>query len=51
VPNEENTKDMARKAIKQFGKIDILINNAGIFASLGKKPFYEISSKEWDQGN
>ena len=49
VSNEESTKEMARKTIERFGKIDILINNAAIFASLGKKPFYEISSEEWDQ--
>jgi len=49
VSNEESTKEMARKTIERFGRIDILINNAAIFASLGKKPFYEISSEEWDQ--
>jgi len=49
VSNEESTKEMAQRTIERFGKIDILINNAAIFASLGKKPFYEISSEEWDQ--
>jgi NAD(P)-dependent dehydrogenase (short-subunit alcohol dehydrogenase family) len=49
VSNEESTKEMARKTIERFGRIDILINNAATFASLGKKPFYEISSEEWDQ--
>jgi NAD(P)-dependent dehydrogenase (short-subunit alcohol dehydrogenase family) len=49
VSDEESTTNMARKAIEHFGKIDILINNAGLFASLGKKPFYEISNEEWDQ--
>ncbi len=49
VSDEQSTKGMARKAIEHFGKIDILINNAGLFASFGKKPFYEISSEERDQ--
>jgi NAD(P)-dependent dehydrogenase (short-subunit alcohol dehydrogenase family) len=49
VSGEESTKEMARKAIERFGRIDILINNAGLFASLGKKPFYEISAEEWDE--
>lgn len=49
VSDEESTRNMARKAMEHFGKIDILINNAGIFASVGKKPFYEISSEEWDK--
>ena len=40
---------MVRTALQHFGRIDILINNAGVFAGLGKKPFFEISSKEWDE--
>jgi NAD(P)-dependent dehydrogenase (short-subunit alcohol dehydrogenase family) len=49
VSDEESTKEMARTALEHFGGIDILMNNAGIFASLGKKPFFEISSKEWEE--
>ena len=49
VSDEESTKAMARSATETFGRIDILINNAGLFASLGKKPFYEISGEEWDE--
>jgi NAD(P)-dependent dehydrogenase (short-subunit alcohol dehydrogenase family) len=49
VSKEESTKEMALKTIDRFGRIDILINNAGIFATLGKKPFYEIPGEEWDQ--
>jgi NAD(P)-dependent dehydrogenase (short-subunit alcohol dehydrogenase family) len=33
---------------KTFGGIHILVNNAGIFASLSLKPMTEIDSKEWD---
>jgi len=49
VSNEESVKAMAGAAIEQFGRIDILVNNAGLFTPLGKKPFYEISSAEWDR--
>lgn len=49
VSDEASTKEMARTAIEHFGRIDILINNAGVFATLGKKPFYEISTEEWDR--
>jgi len=49
VSEEESTKEMAYKTIERFGRIDILINNAANFASLGKKPFYEISEREWDE--
>jgi NAD(P)-dependent dehydrogenase (short-subunit alcohol dehydrogenase family) len=33
---------------KAFGGVQILVNNAGIFASLSLKPMSEIESKEWD---
>jgi NAD(P)-dependent dehydrogenase (short-subunit alcohol dehydrogenase family) len=49
VSEEESTQEMARKAIERFGRIDVLVNNAAVFADLGKKSFMEISSDEWDQ--
>jgi len=49
VHNEESTMEMASTAINHFGRIDILINNAGIVGNLEKKPFYEISTQEWDR--
>jgi NAD(P)-dependent dehydrogenase (short-subunit alcohol dehydrogenase family) len=49
VSKEEDTLRMAEEAIKQFGRIDILINNAAIFLSIHRRPFYEISAEEWDQ--
>ena len=37
-------------AVQQhFGRVDILINNAAVFAKLGAKDFMEISSEEFDQ--
>ena len=48
VSDEESTEEMARKTLERFGRIDILINNAAIFSTLETKPFFEISSKEWD---
>ncbi len=49
VSQEQSTKVMARTAIERFGRIDILVNDAGIFADLGRKPFFEIPSEEWDR--
>lgn len=49
VTSEESTKEMARLAVERFDKVDILINNAAVFASLVKKPFYEIPVQEWDE--
>ena len=48
VSDEKSTWEKAERTIERFGKIDILVNNAAIFASIVKKPFYELSAQEWD---
>ncbi len=48
VANETSTQDMAKAVFEKFGRIDILINNAAIYATINRKPFYEISESEWD---
>ena len=40
---------MAAEAVKAFGRIDILVNNAAIFIDIQRHPFYEISAEEWDR--
>ena len=49
VSDEAGTKEMAYKTTERFGRIDVLINNAAVFANLGKKLFMEISADEWDK--
>lgn len=46
VVKKEEVEDMVKKTIKAFGKIDILINNAGI---LQFKPFLELTEEDWDR--
>jgi NAD(P)-dependent dehydrogenase (short-subunit alcohol dehydrogenase family) len=48
ISSEEETSRMAEEAIKEFGRIDILVNNAATLYGLGRRPFYEISAKEWN---
>jgi NAD(P)-dependent dehydrogenase (short-subunit alcohol dehydrogenase family) len=49
VSDEQSVKEMVLRAINQFGRIDILINNAAIFGTIVKRPFHEISAVEWDE--
>jgi 3-oxoacyl-[acyl-carrier protein] reductase len=51
VSNEESVLAMARHAIATFGRIDILVNNAAIFATvpMSRAPFDQIDPAEWDR--
>jgi 3-oxoacyl-[acyl-carrier protein] reductase len=49
VTSEADTQRMAEETIKKFGRIDILVNNAAFYYGVGRKPFYEVTSEEWDR--
>ncbi len=49
VSNEKDADRMAAEAVKAFGRIDILVNNAALFSTLKLKPFEEIGVAEWRQ--
>ncbi len=51
VSKEPECIAMAKAASDKFGTIDILINNAAIFANIVLKPFMELSSEEFKQNN
>ena len=42
---------MARRTLERFGRIDILVNNAAIFATvpMSRAPFDRIDPSEWDR--
>lgn len=46
VSNEQEWKDIADASMKQFGHIDILFNNAGIYFI---KPLADIEIEEWNR--
>ena len=46
VSNEEDVKEMVDIAIKKYGKIDVLINNAGISK---QNLISDVSCEEWDK--
>lgn len=43
------TEAMAQAAVDEFGGIDILVNNAAMFASLKGMPMAELSVERWDR--
>ncbi len=49
VAQKESSLEMARRAGEKFGRIDILINNAALYARLSALPFDKTSVEEWDQ--
>jgi NAD(P)-dependent dehydrogenase (short-subunit alcohol dehydrogenase family) len=40
-------RGLAEAAVARFGRIDVLVNNAAVFASLRPQPFDEIPEAEW----
>ena len=48
VSKAADVKALVDQVVKTYGTIDILVNNAAIFATLGNKKFTDISSDEFD---
>jgi len=48
VTSNEDLAAMVEQAEKTFGPVEIVVNNAGIFANLKLRPFWEIPDEEWD---
>ncbi|MFA6534510.1 MAG: SDR family NAD(P)-dependent oxidoreductase [Patescibacteria group bacterium] len=46
VSSEEDVKNLISEAVKEFGRLDIMVNNAGIFPS---KPVMEMEVALWDK--
>jgi NAD(P)-dependent dehydrogenase (short-subunit alcohol dehydrogenase family) len=47
VSSEDDVQRLADEVAARHGGIDILINNAGLYASLAMRPFSEIPLDEW----
>lgn len=47
VTDEEGVKQAVAQVMERNGRIDVLINNAGLFAGIPRRPFWEIDLAEW----
>ena len=45
VASEESWKSVVKTAVDTFGKVDVLVNNAGVFVV---KPIQETTEEDWD---
>lgn len=49
ISKEDDTKRIAEKVMQQYGRADILINNAGIWRGLEARPWDAFTVQEWDK--
>ena len=49
ISNEEDVKRMVEQTVREYGRVDALVNNAALFSGLVEKPFYDITVEEWDK--
>jgi 3-oxoacyl-[acyl-carrier protein] reductase len=49
VADEASIKEMVEVVDDEFGRIDVLINNAAIFSTLDMRPFDQIPLEEWER--
>jgi NAD(P)-dependent dehydrogenase (short-subunit alcohol dehydrogenase family) len=49
VASEEDVRRLVDETVDRCGGIDVLVNNAGLYASLEMRPFDQIPLEEWRQ--
>ena len=49
VADEASIREMIEIVEDEYGRIDVLINNAGIFSTLEMRPFDQIPLEEWER--
>ena len=51
VADPKSVQEMTRRVVEAYGRIDVLVNNAAVFATvpMSRAPFDEIEIEEWDR--
>jgi 3-oxoacyl-[acyl-carrier protein] reductase len=49
ISDEKATKKMAEKVMQQYGKVDILLNNAAIYYGIEAKPWDAWTAADWER--
>src|SRR5579884_848978 len=49
VASRESVEAMVGEVISKFGRIDVLISNAGIWKDLTRGPFWQLPNAEWQR--
>ena len=49
VTDERTVADGVARILEELGRLDVLVNNAGVFAEMERRPFWEIDVDEWER--
>ena len=49
VADEDAVERAFAETLEAYGRIDVLVNNAGVYADVERRPFWEIPVEEWDR--
>ncbi len=49
VADYKSVERMTEQVLQEFGRIDVLVNNAAIFSTIKMRPFDQIPLEEWDR--